>query len=320
MTSKEHRRPLTRHSIGLVSRRTGLKPDVIRAWERRYQAIAPSRTDTNRRYYSDQDIERLTLLRRATLAGRQIGQVCHLPTEDLRRLVVEDEEAITRAPHPFRPVPAREMAVEGRTDACLAAIENLDSRNLQYQLDQAAIELTPPQVIQQLLVPVLDRVGELWESGTLRVAHEHMASSVIAGYLSSSLSSYAAGDPAPSLVIGTPSRQYHELGALMAAAAAAAEGWQVVYLGANLPVEELAAAVRQKAARMLALSLVYPADDPLLERDLVRLRRLVGEDIRLVAGGRAAGAYRTAVERIGGVLVADVNEFRQLLRSARSPH
>ncbi len=319
MEQQPRQRPLTRHSIGFVSRRTGLKPDVIRAWERRYGAITPGRTDTNRRFYTDEEIERLALLRKVTLAGRQIGQVCHLSTEDLRQLAAEDEAAIARLPHLPRPA-AGEHGTDGRGDACLAAVENLDPQALQYQLDQAAVEMSPSQIIQQVLIPLLDRIGEKWEEGTLRVAHEHMASSVIATFLAGLLTSYGAAAPGPMLVVGTPSRQYHELGALMAAASAVAEGWRPIYLGANLPVEELAAAVRQKAAHLLALSLVYPADDPLLERDLLRLRRLLGEEVRIVVGGRAAPAYGTAVERIGGIAEQDMNEFRRLLRSLRSPH
>ncbi|GAB4112202.1 MAG: hypothetical protein Kow001_13980 [Acidobacteriota bacterium] len=320
MEQKVPPRPLTRHSIGFVSRRTGLKPDVIRAWERRYQAVAPGRTATNRRYYTDEEIERLSLLRKVTLAGRQIGQVCHLSTEDLRQLAAEDEEALARVPHRHAPVSSHEGGADGRSEACLAAIENLDPQALQYQLDQAAVEMSPPQVIQQVLTPLLDRIGGMWEAGTLRVAHEHMASSVISAFLAGLLTSYGVPEPAPVVVVGTPSRQFHELGALMAAASAAAEGWRPLYLGSNLPVEELAAAVRQKAARLLAISLVYPADDPLLERELLRLRRLVGDDVRIVIGGRAVPAYRAAVDRIGGIPEDDMVQFRRLLRSFRSPH
>ena len=67
-----------KHPIQIVARRTGLTPDVIRVWERRYEAVLPRRTSTNRRLYSDRDVERLQLLRRATLAGRRIGDVARL--------------------------------------------------------------------------------------------------------------------------------------------------------------------------------------------------------------------------------------------------
>src|SRR5918992_5648202 len=86
-----------RHPIGVVSERTGLSPDLLRVWERRYRAVEPSRAPDGQRLYSDTDVERLRLLRLATLAGRSIRQVAQLPTDELTRLVREDEAARQRS-------------------------------------------------------------------------------------------------------------------------------------------------------------------------------------------------------------------------------
>ncbi|MEM9293668.1 MAG: MerR family transcriptional regulator, partial [Acidobacteriota bacterium] len=75
------------HPIRVVARRTGLKTDLIRAWERRYGAIEPQRTAGRHRSYSEEDIHRLLLLRQATESGFPIGQVAQLPTADLEDLV-----------------------------------------------------------------------------------------------------------------------------------------------------------------------------------------------------------------------------------------
>src|SRR5919206_4189304 len=90
---------VARHPIGVVAERTGLSPDLLRVWERRYRAVEPSRSGDGQRAYSDADIERLRLLRLATTAGRSIGQVARLATEELARLVGEDEAARPRV-HP----------------------------------------------------------------------------------------------------------------------------------------------------------------------------------------------------------------------------
>ncbi|MDH3428172.1 MAG: MerR family transcriptional regulator, partial [Gemmatimonadota bacterium] len=81
------------HPIQVVSHRTGLSADVLRAWERRYGAVRPDRSASRRRLYSDRDIERLILLRRATKAGRTIGQIATLPDDRLRQLVASDVTA-----------------------------------------------------------------------------------------------------------------------------------------------------------------------------------------------------------------------------------
>src|SRR5690606_10217495 len=87
-----------RHPIGVVARRTGMKPDLIRAWERRYNAVEPGRTETRRRSYSDGDIERLLLLRRVVSSGRGIGQVAHLSNRELRALLAEGSARAWAAP------------------------------------------------------------------------------------------------------------------------------------------------------------------------------------------------------------------------------
>src|SRR5436305_13638358 len=89
-----------RHPIGLVARRTGLKPDLIGAWERRYNAVAPGRSATRRRFYSDADIERLQLLSRVVRTGRGISQVAGLPDEALRALLAEEPAAEAPPPIP----------------------------------------------------------------------------------------------------------------------------------------------------------------------------------------------------------------------------
>ena len=80
-----------RHLIQVVNRRTGLSSDVIRVWEKRYQAVISHRNETNRRLYSDKDIDKLTLLKRAIAAGRRIGDIAALPYDDLFELVMGDE-------------------------------------------------------------------------------------------------------------------------------------------------------------------------------------------------------------------------------------
>ena len=304
-----------RHSIGLVSRRTGLKPDVIRAWERRYGAIEPARTPTNRRFYTDEQLERLTLLRKATLAGRQIGQVASLDTEELRALVADDQAAMTRFPRlaPF----SADLTAGGHFAACLSAVQSLDSQDLQLELERSSLNLSQPKLLEEVLTPLIQRIGELWENGTLRVAHEHIASEVIHSFLSNLQRTVVPSGTAPTIVVATPSRQLHELGALLVAATAASEGWKVLYLGTDSPSEEIAALALLKGAKAVALSIVYPSDDPFLGSELRKLRHLIGDEILLLAGGRAAHAYSDQLQEISAQLVAEMSDLRKQLRTLR---
>lgn len=309
-----------RHPIGVVARRTGLKPDLIRAWERRYGAVEPGRTDTRRRFYSDADIERLLLLRRVVSTGRGISQVAGLSKEELEALVEPEAATAHGAAGPAHLAAAAEDGdlAETYLARCLAATQRLDVREMELQIERASVAFSRINLLEKVLVPLMQRIGDLWHQGTLRPLHEHMASAVVRSFLGAMHGSHQPELSAPRLVVTTPSRQHHELGALIAAATAAGEGWQVTYLGPELPPEEIAAAALQQGARVVALSLTYPPDDPLLVDDLRRLRRLLGSRTSLVVGGRAAPAYAHVLAEIGALRIDDLAELRQHLQTLRS--
>lgn len=310
-----------RHPIGVVARRTGLKPDLIRAWERRYGAVEPGRTDTRRRFYSDADIERLLLLRRVVNTGRGIGQVAGLSNQQLQALIEEEPTAplqLPRRPGAAPPPGSIEETAESFLQLCLAAAQRLDVRELEVQIERASVALSRANLLEKLLVPLMQRIGDLWHQGTLRPIHEHMASSVVRSFLGGMRNAFHSEATAPHLVVTTPARQHHELGALIVAATAAGEGWQVTYLGPDLPPEEIAAAAVQKGARAVALSITYPPDDPILVDELKRLRRLVGPRITLIVGGRAVPNYISVLDEIGAHVVDSLGGLREDLAALRT--
>lgn len=297
-----------RHPIRVVSRRTGLKPDLIRAWERRYGAVAPGRSATRRRFYSDAEIDRLTLLSRVVRAGHTISQVAQLPNTELEELIARDASAQTPAAEPT-----------DRTGAwlasCLAAVQRLDPCDLEASFQRASLELSTPELLENLVSPLLEAIGEQWRTGALRPYHEHMASAVIRSFLGTTRGEVSP--LAPVFLAATPARQRHEIGALLATATAAAVGWRVLYLGPDLPPEEIAAAAVHQGARVVALSLVYPPDDALLRDELRRLRRLLGPHVELIAGGRASSAYADIFREIGAIRLDGLGELRQHLEKVR---
>jgi DNA-binding transcriptional MerR regulator/methylmalonyl-CoA mutase cobalamin-binding subunit len=286
------------HPIKVVARRTGLSAHVIRAWEKRYQAVEPRRTATNRRVYSSEDIERLILLRRATLAGRSIGQVASLPTGELREL---------------------DTPAAGMLEQCVNAVKDLDPEALTSSLERASVSLSRPALIQEVIGPLLYQVGEAWRDGSLRVAHEHLASAIVRTFVGNINGGFPVSLETPNLVVTTPAGQLHELGALLAATTAASEGWRITYLGPNLPADEIASAVEQSGARALALSIVYPPDDPHLKEELRNLAKLLAHrSVSLLVGGRGANGYADVLEEIEAVSIDDLDTLRSYLESLRS--
>jgi DNA-binding transcriptional MerR regulator/methylmalonyl-CoA mutase cobalamin-binding subunit len=303
------------HPIKSVARRTGLSAHVIRIWEKRYGAVEPERTDTNRRLYSQEQIERLTLLRELKQAGQSIGQVAKLTTPKLRQLALELVGSNSNAGRP----PARVPAADSSLEACLAAIKALDSLALEEELKRAATALGALGLLQRVVAPLAQTIGDLWRDGTLTAAHEHFASAVIRVSLGHAAKPFGGMEHAPVLVVATPAGQIHELGALLVGATAANFGWHVTYLGASLPAAEIAGAARQNRAQAVALSLVYPEDDPGLAGELTRLREFLPAEVPLLVGGRAMPAYRKLLENIRAVPLENLADLGSALDDLRKP-
>ncbi len=299
-----------RYPIRVVSRRTGVKPDTIRAWEKRYGAVEPARSETRRRLYSESDIQHLILLRRATEAGWRIGQVATLPDEELQELVLEDEAATGGDD---RPEPENEVIRD-----CLRAVERLDQDELVRIFERASLEYGRKGLILEVLAPLLEEVGEAWARGRLRPVHEHLLTSLVREIVSAGRAMPGPdAEKGPQIVVTTPRGQIHEMGALLAAAVADDAGWHVLYLGANLPAEEIALAAYRTPTQVVALGITYPPDDPTLASELRKLMRLLPERTRLVVGGRSAPAYADTLEEVGARVVEDLSNLQEMLQELR---
>lgn len=308
-----------KHPIQVAARRSGLSADVIRVWERRYGAVKPERSGTNRRLYSDEDVERLLLLGQVTRAGRRIGDVAGLALKELRDMANEDKLAANKA-GPLASARPRTQPARNYLEACLDAIDQMDSVALDAVLSNASVDLSVPMLLEQLLMPLMREIGERWHDGTFRVAHEHLASALVRSFMGALRNVGPPPAGAPEIIVATPAGTRHEIGALMVAVLAASDGWRVTYLGPDLPAEDIAAATKSKGARAVALSIVYPTDDPQLGRELKRLGGQLGRDVSLLVGGASAHAYREVLDDIGALVTPDVSNLRAELQKLRAAH
>ena len=302
--------PLRGHTIRVASRRTGLSQHIIRVWERRYGAVTPQRTETNRRLYSNGDIERLQLLAQARRAGHTISRIAPLSDGELSQLVETE-----RRYQPFENTRPRLRDADVRLGVCLKAVADLDAKGLEAELAQALVEMNVTAVLEDLIGPLMDEIGEQWRTGALRVANEHLASAAVRTFLGSVHELQRVDEAAPKIIVTTPARQLHEIGAVLAASAAAVAGWNVIYLGPNLPADEIAGAVTGSGVNIVALSVIYPADDPLMGRELLRLRRGVGDSVALLVGGRSASGYEAELNEAGAILLPDLESLSQRLET-----
>ena len=307
--------------IKTVSKRSGVKSDLVRAWERRYQAVSPVRTSGGHRVYTDQDIARLKLLNQATNNGHSISQIAQLSLDDLKQLI--KNESITNALEPAvneTSIRDKYQIAEDYNNKCYAAVLAFDAQALESHFENAIVELGSEAFIELLLSPLLSKIGERWKTGELRPVHEHMTSSVIRSLTYILRNNNPCPANAPRMIVSTPIGQLHELGALLAAIMAELCGWQITYLGANLPAEEIAAAVKYTNACALTLSISFASEDNIVAKELRRIKKLIGNDVTLIVGGRAASHYQGVLSEIGVPNIQGYSHFKEILKQLADQH
>lgn len=264
-------------SIGDIGLETGLSPDVLRVWERRYGFPVPVRLPSGHRRYRGEDLRRLRLMAEAVAQGHRPSVVVPSSEEDLRRMLTPE--------------------VDPRVETLFEAAAALDSGRLRQLLREALEALGWRTLLQQLVAPFLDRVGMAWADGRIGIHHEHLATEVLEDLLRELR---LACRPLPgrgAVLLTTLPGERHRLGLLMAALAYAASGVRTELLGVDLPVASIAHAARSLQVDQVAVSLSIQSSGETTRRLLMDLKERLPAGCRLVVGGQ--GATRT--RRVEGV-------------------
>jgi len=278
----ESERGETTYPLRAAARLTGLSPELLRAWERRYRAVEPLRTPGGTRRYRASDVDRLRLLKAVVDAGYRIGQIAQLDRAELER-----RAAAERAPSA--------AGLEG----VLAAVRRLDADETQRLLSVQFAAMGPVRFARELAIPLAREIGDRWADGRLGIASEHLTTAVVRSLLGAALAPNAVSRLGPRIVFATLSGERHELGLQTAALTAMGAGANPIYLGAELPVEELSRAVEEVGASVLGLSVVMrPAEESL--SGLAEIRSELPGSVRLWVGGAGSESLeaREGVERI----------------------
>jgi len=271
------------HPIAVVAERTGLSRDVLRVWERRYGAVAPTRTAGGQRLYSDDDVSRFRLLAEATRHGRSIRHVARLSTDALAALVATDA-----AERPAGESLHGATALDSVIAEALRHVRQLDGSSLDRVLRRALARHGLPAFLEELVPGLMHRIGDEWAASEITIAHEHAASAAVLAILFEAMRGLPEAPSARRLLVATPAGEYHGVGAALAATAAALDGWIIVYLGVDVPSAVLASAAAATEARAILLSVVHTEDPDLLLRNLRAVRTDVPAGVPIVVGGAAA--------------------------------
>ncbi len=298
----------TVYTIKQAAARSGLSIPLLRAWERRYHVVEPARTASGYRLYDEAALERLRSMRRLVEAG-------WTPSNAARAILAGEAVGLPEdVVHPIGggtgqdDLGGRVGEPRGDGEAVTSFVEaaaNLDGLALERALDRMFASGSFESVVEQVLMPALTAVGDEWAAGRLSVAGEHAASHSVLRRLAASYQ--AAGRAAPRdrvILVGMPPGVRHELGAMAFGTAARRAGLPILYLGADLPIDDWVTTARGTRARAAVVGVLSAADiRPAVE--VARSLRTTMPDLLVAFGGRNASR---AAELLAGSLVPPPDE------------
>ncbi len=230
--------------IGEVSRRTGVAVPTLRAWERRYGLLAPARTEGGHRLYSEADIERVRAMQRLLEEGWSAAAAA--------REVLREPTTVRY----LRPVPTSDGAGAELVDRLERAIDAFDAPTADGVVDDAFARFEIPRALDEVVLPLLRRVGEGWQDDPRVIAREHFASNTLRPRLQRLLRSTTRLG-ARTLLAAAPEGEEHDLGLLCSAVIAADAGWRVHYLGARMPTSAMERAAAELDPEVVLIGAMF---------------------------------------------------------------
>ena len=267
--------------IGEFSRRVGVSPELLRAWERRYELLQPIRTEGGFRLYTDDDAARDERMKRALDEGLSAAEAA-------RRALVQESST--------------ERALDGARERLVAAARAYDEATVHAMLDQALAGFSLESVLRDLVLPALREIGTEWERGELEIGQEHFASTLVRERLLALARHWGRGG-GPLAILACAPGERHDIGLIAFGLVLRSHGWRILFLGADTPIATLRRAVETTDPRLVV---VASMDGELLEEQSTELRRL-GLAAPLVLAGTGATddlCARLGVDRLDGDLVA----------------
>jgi MerR family transcriptional regulator, light-induced transcriptional regulator len=285
--------------IGELSRRSGVSPDLLRAWERRYGLLHPTRSAGGLRLYSLDDLERVRTMQRHLAAGLAAAEAAELAA---------------------RPDPERDQAggapsadVQRELESAVAAFDEPQTQSI---LDALLATSTIEAALADVLLPFLHRLGERWERGEASVAEEHFATAVLRGRLLGLARGWGRG-LGPRAVLACAPGEQHDLGLIAFGLALRARGWRIVYLGADAPLDSVADAVDTARPSVAVISAVDPSR---LHEHADALRALAQRGPLFLGGASAdAAAPIAGVEMLHGGPVDEAEHLTRLVADGKLP-
>jgi DNA-binding transcriptional MerR regulator len=261
--------------IGALSRRVGVSPELLRAWEQRYGLLQPIRSAGGFRLYSTADEARVRVMQRHLDAGVSAAQAARLALTEAAPEHTDDVE----------PVELARVSIE-----LVRALDRLDEPGAQASLDRLLATFTLQTVLRDVVLPYLHELGVRWERGEASVAQEHFASNLLRGRLFGLARGWGQG-AGPRAVLACAPGELHDLPLIVFGLMLAARGWVITYLGPDTPLATIQETLGDLDARVVVISAMTKQRLRTAEPQLTELARQV--PVALAGAGATESLART---------------------------
>ena len=293
-------------SISAVERETGVSKDTLRIWERRYGFPQPKRDVGGDRLYPYTQVDRLRMIKRLIDAGLRPGKL--IPCTDKRLLELAEECG--------QPAPSHENAHE--LERFLALIKKHQGQELKKLFHHQLMRGGLHQFVIDTVAPLNVMVGEAWMRGDLEIFEEHLYTELTLGVLRNAISAVQFTGQPPKILLTTFPNEQHALGLVMVEAILTSEAADVVPLGTQTPISNIATAAVVHQADIVGISFsgAYPVN--LISRGLRDLRNILPEHVALWAGGTGVAQLRRPPEQV--TLLRSLPAAEQAISDWRARH
>lgn len=286
----------------VVVHKTGLTPETLRAWERRYYGIVPDRDKRGRRVYSEELLERLILLSILVDQGFRIGDIADESREELRSMA----DALSRPePQDICPNPSLETAT--------GAILRFDDHKLRAELERATTTYGRLDVIDAFVFPLTHSIQRLRRMEAAKDVHLSFMNSSLRTFLSTLLTPIPGETKLPTIVFAYSPGRFSDLGGIASAVHSHAAGWHPVLLGGPVHAEEIVEAAAGLGASAVVVASVTESYQTTVLTEMSRVRATMSAEIPVYFGGRMPEALARDVETAGLRRLKDMKELREEL-------
>lgn len=239
-------KPMIQYSIKDLEQITGIKAHTIRIWEKRYQLIEPERTSTNIRFYSDNDLKKLLNVSTLNRNGYKISSIVTMNNDEINERIMD----ISETSHDS----------DNQIEQLIVAMIDLDEQRFERVLTTCIIKIGFDETVVKVLYPFFEKIGILWQIGTIYPAQEHFVSNLIRQKLIIAIDGQSGNNKPTSktFLIFLPSNEWHELGLLFYTYLVKKAGYTAIYLGQSVPFEDLIEVSSKHSIDFLFTSITTP--------------------------------------------------------------